>query len=280
MACVQVALLSQGVRRELGSRQELVQQINAWWKKTWVEFEWLILVKFFHFLFFQVVDVLRWGWWKILNYRLKSWWKRNAIAILWACHIKNAKPMVTSWWPWSPVTFPVGHFLPSSPHESQMKHAQFFRVFDKCQMPRWGLVECGSRHTLCLTFDGLLVGFGCNTEGAKGEDEHSLCLFLPRKLKENMESRCQGEMSNSKPDMLCFLFPVSPFRELFWVVLGGLCQWRWTNPFINHIWVFPKIEVPQNGWFIMENPWKTLLKGMIWRKTHYFWKHPYVFSTA
>jgi len=23
-----------------------------------------------------------------------------------------------------------------------------------------------------------------------------------------------------------------------------------------HIWVFPKIVVPQNGWFIMENPIK------------------------
>ena len=23
-----------------------------------------------------------------------------------------------------------------------------------------------------------------------------------------------------------------------------------------HIWVFPKIMVPQNGWFIMENPIK------------------------
>ena len=23
-----------------------------------------------------------------------------------------------------------------------------------------------------------------------------------------------------------------------------------------HIWVFPKIRVPQNGWFIMENPIK------------------------
>ena len=23
-----------------------------------------------------------------------------------------------------------------------------------------------------------------------------------------------------------------------------------------HMWVFPKIEVPQNGWFIIENPIK------------------------
>ena len=36
-----------------------------------------------------------------------------------------------------------------------------------------------------------------------------------------------------------------------------------------YIWVFPKIEAPQNGWFIME----TLLKWMIWGY-HYFRKHP------
>ena len=34
-------------------------------------------------------------------------------------------------------------------------------------------------------------------------------------------------------------------------------------------WVFPKIVVPQNGWFIRE----TLLKWMIWGYP-YFWKHP------
>ena len=26
---------------------------------------------------------------------------------------------------------------------------------------------------------------------------------------------------------------------------------------VNSMWVFPKIGVPQNGWFIMENPIKT-----------------------
>ena len=40
---------------------------------------------------------------------------------------------------------------------------------------------------------------------------------------------------------------------------------------MNYIykWVFPKIGVPQNGWFIME----TLFKWMIWGYP-YFWKHP------
>ena len=36
---------------------------------------------------------------------------------------------------------------------------------------------------------------------------------------------------------------------------------RHGNPWVPYnskfIWVFPKIGVPQNGWFIMENPIKT-----------------------
>ena len=44
--------------------------------------------------------------------------------------------------------------------------------------------------------------------------------------------------------------------------------------YVLYIWVFPKIGVPQNGWFIMENP-KTLLKWMIWGYP-YFRKHPYI----
>ena len=40
---------------------------------------------------------------------------------------------------------------------------------------------------------------------------------------------------------------------------------------VKVIWMFPKIGVPQNRWFIK---WKTLVKLMIWGY-HYFWKHPY-----
>ena len=36
--------------------------------------------------------------------------------------------------------------------------------------------------------------------------------------------------------------------------------------------MFPKIGVPKNGWFIMENPIKN---GWFGGKTHYFRKHPY-----
>ncbi len=41
--------------------------------------------------------------------------------------------------------------------------------------------------------------------------------------------------------------------------------------FSGSIWVFPKIGVPQNGWFIRENPIKIDDLG-----AHpHFWKHPY-----
>ena len=43
------------------------------------------------------------------------------------------------------------------------------------------------------------------------------------------------------------------------------------NTYIFSRWVFPKIGVPQNGWFIMENPIKM---GWFRGKTHYFRKHP------
>ena len=49
---------------------------------------------------------------------------------------------------------------------------------------------------------------------------------------------------------------------------------RWFSFSQGGIWMFPKIAIPQNGWFISR---KTLLKWMIWGY-HYFWKHPYVGS--
>ena len=46
------------------------------------------------------------------------------------------------------------------------------------------------------------------------------------------------------------------------------------------IWVFPKIGVPQNGWFIMENP----IKFMIWEEQPLFFGDThivgYVFSCS
>ena len=37
----------------------------------------------------------------------------------------------------------------------------------------------------------------------------------------------------------------------------GFWMWVMVFPQLNqHIWVFPKIGIPQNGWFISENPIK------------------------
>ena len=52
---------------------------------------------------------------------------------------------------------------------------------------------------------------------------------------------------------------------------GRVSQYHhfWKQPI--YMWVFPKIGVSQNVWFIMENPIKMDDLGVI-----PFWKHPYV----
>ena len=54
------------------------------------------------------------------------------------------------------------------------------------------------------------------------------------------------------------------WREAFWLCWGSLkgdgvgewLCWVVVVMFKDSIWVFPKIRVPQNGWFIMGNPIK------------------------
>ena len=60
----------------------------------------------------------------------------------------------------------------------------------------------------------------------------------------------------------------------------GSSAHRWSSQIQKDVqkeakmWVFPKIGVPQNGWFIMENPIKD---GWFGGKTHYFRVHIHVF---
>ena len=53
-------------------------------------------------------------------------------------------------------------------------------------------------------------------------------------------------VSRARSSLLCFLRQNGDVRPGLFACFGWL----------NKMWVFPKIGVPQNGWFIMENPIK------------------------
>jgi len=66
--------------------------------------------------------------------------------------------------------------------------------------------------------------------------------------------------------------PELPLRSSLYLGLGGRRLTEVACSCYSELkWVFPRIGVPQNGWFMME----ILLKWMIWGY-HYFWKHPYL----
>ena len=52
------------------------------------------------------------------------------------------------------------------------------------------------------------------------------------------------------------IFYVQTYYSIFLIkaVFMYSCLWIFRDINIDMIWVFPKTRVPQNGWFIMENP--------------------------
>ena len=82
---------------------------------------------------------------------------------------------------------------------------------------------------------------------------------------------CSSRLSQKSYWWTIYSAPVGGLSHDLWKVNQsskhpGSCQMNY------HIWVFPKIGVPQNGWFIMENPIKMGWFG----GTHIFgnfWKH-------
>ena len=77
--------------------------------------------------------------------------------------------------------------------------------------------------------------------------------------------------------LLCSEMPLVWERpEIVKQKAGGWKDWSLAIFFLNYeaipIWVFPKIGVPQNGWFIMEHPIKIDVFGgiIIFGNTHIY----------
>ena len=81
---------------------------------------------------------------------------------------------------------------------------------------------------------------------------------------------CFSMMPSWPQKKWCCFFTAGGFHPIVLHVYSQLVTNQTWSTCLCRTWVFPKIGVPQNGWFTMEKP----IKLMIWGY-HYFWKHPH-----
>ena len=84
-------------------------------------------------------------------------------------------------------------------------------------------------------------------------------------------SSCKSGGKKNNHSNFCFLG-----REHEKTIRGYFVHKPGNKPYIGNIWVFPKIKVPQNGWFVMEIPIKMddlgvplFLETSIWISENY-----------
>ena len=127
----------------------------------------------------------------------------------------------------------------------------------------------------CLS--SLFEKFGVGQDGKCNSDQFSFCLLL-LVIHLGIEYIASADIGESTSGHLVFASPIKKSKSEPWTCFTKKTSYTaiffpksWFQFLFGSIWVFPKVGVPQNGWFVM----KTLFKnGMIWGY-HYFWKQTY-----